>query len=81
MVPMFNILIRDGIEVLLSVKVPSDDILESTYKKRTRESDQHENSIGNIRTRNYSTSLAVKLSGVEDHGEEMLGSKDQSPKF
>ena len=39
---MFKILIRHGTKFLLSNKeVPSDDILKSLYKMRTRDSDQH----------------------------------------
>ena len=38
---MFKMLIRDGVEVLLSIsQVPTDDILESVFQMRTRESDQ-----------------------------------------
>ena len=38
---MFKMLIRDGVEVLLSIsQAPTDDILESVFQMRTRESDQ-----------------------------------------
>ena len=38
---VFRNLIQDGDEILLSMtKVPSDDILESLYKLRIRESEQ-----------------------------------------
>ena len=38
---MFRNSIRDGTKILLSMtKIPSDDILESLYKLRIRESDQ-----------------------------------------
>ena len=46
-VMMFRTLMRDGMKFL--TKIPSDDVLESLYKLRMRESNQLKNRIGIVR--------------------------------
>ena len=58
-------------EVLSSMtQIPSDDILESLYKLRIRESDQLTKRIGIVRHGNSSEDISSQLSEVEEHGEE-----------
>ena len=58
-------------EVLLSMsKIPSDDILESLYKLRIRESDQLETVLRIVRHANSSEGIGSQLPKVENHGKE-----------
>ena len=58
-------------EVLLSMsKIQSDDVLESLYKVRIRESDQLKNRVGIVRHGESSEDIGSQLSKVENHGEE-----------
>ena len=50
-------------------KIPSDDILESLYKLRIRESDQL-NTIGIVRHGDSSEDINAPLSKVENHGKK-----------
>ena len=58
-------------EVLLSImKVPSDDVLQSLYKLRIRESAQTPNRIRTVRHGDSSEDIDAQLSKIEDNGEE-----------
>ena len=58
-------------EVLLPMsKNPSDDILESLYKLRIRESDLLKNRIGIVRHGDSSEDIGFQLSKIENHGKE-----------
>ena len=59
------------VEVLLSMsKISSDDILESLYKFRIRESDQLKKRIGIVRLGDSSEVIGSQLSEVKNHGEK-----------
>ena len=55
--------------------MPSDDILESLYKLRIRESSQLKNRIGTVRHGDSSEDVVSQLSKVEDNGEEQYRSE------
>ena len=59
----------DGVLLSMS-KIPSDDVLESLYKLRIRESDQLKNRIRIVRYGDSSKDIGSQLSKVENHGEE-----------
>ena len=60
-------------EVSLSIsRIPSDDILDSLYKLRIRQSDQLKNRIGIVRHGDSSEDISSQLSKDENHGEEKL---------
>ena len=60
-------------EVSLSMsRIPSDDILDSLYKLRIRQSDQLKNRIGIVRHGDSSEDISSQLSKVEKHGEQKL---------
>ena len=63
--------IQDGTKFYCSMsRNPSDEILESLYKLRIRESAQLKNRIGVVRPGDSSEDIGSQLSKVEDHGEE-----------
>ena len=69
-------------EVLLSMtKIPSDDILESLYKLRIRESAQLKNRIGIVRHGNSSESIDAQCSKIEDSGKEEYRSETSIAKL
>ena len=64
-------------EVLLSVsKIPSDDVLESLYKLNVLQ-----NRVRIVRHGDSSKDIDVRLSKIEDNGEERYRSKTQTAKF
>ena len=68
-------------EVLLSMsKIPSDDILESLYLLRIRESDTQIR-IRIVRHGDSSEDIGSQLSEVEDHGEEKYRSETSITKL
>ena len=55
---------------VVHVKIPSDDVLESLYKLRIRESDQLKNRVRIVRHGDSSEDIASQQSKVENHGKE-----------
>ena len=51
-------------------KIPSDDILESLYKLRVRETYQLKTVLGFLRHGHSSENIDAQLSKIEDDGEE-----------
>ena len=79
---VFRTSIRDGMNILSSMtKVPSDDILESLYKSRIRESDQLKNCFRIVRRGNPSEDIDARLSKTENDVEEKHRSETQFVKF
>ena len=80
---MFRNSIRDGMKILLSMtKIPSDDILESLYILRTRESDQLKTVLELYdRHGDSSEDIDAQLSKVEDDGEEKHRSENSTARF
>ena len=69
-------------EVLLSMsQIPSDDILESLYKLRIRESAATQNCIGLVRHGDSSNDIGSQLSKVENNGEEEYRSETSITKL
>ena len=60
---------------LLMAKIPSDDVLESLYKLRIRESDQLNNCIRIVRHGDSPEDIDAQLSEAEDDGEEKTRSE------
>ena len=69
-------------DVLLSMsKIPSDDVLESLYKLRSRESAQLKNRIGIVRRGDSSEDIDAQLSEIEDNGKEKKRSETSITKL
>ena len=71
---------RDEVSLSMS-KIPSDDVLESLYELRIRESDQLKNRIRSVRYGDSSENIDVQLSKFENDGEEMYRSETQFTKL
>ena len=68
-------------EILLSMTgIPPDDILESLYKSRIRESDQLKNCIGIVRHGNSAENIDAQLSEIEDIDQKLPLRKFRRPK-
>ena len=69
-------------QVLLSMSdMPSDDVLESLYKLRKRESAQLKNRIGIVRHGDSSEDIDAHLSDIEDNGKEKKRSETSITKL
>ena len=72
---------RSG-EVLLSMtKIPSDEILESLYKLRIRQSDELKKRVGIVRHGDSSEEIESRLSKVVNYGEEECRSETSFTKL
>ena len=66
---MFKTSMRHGDEILLSMtKIPPDDLLESLYKMRIRESVHLKNCFRIVRRGGSSKDIDARLSTIEDDG-------------
>ena len=69
-------------EMLLSMsKIPPDDVLESLYKWRIRESCSTQNRIGFVRHGKSSEDIEARLAKIENDGEEKHRSATQITKL
>ena len=59
-----------GRSSIIDDKIPCDEILESLYKLRIRESDQTQNRIGIVRHGGSSEDIGFRSSEVENYGEK-----------
>ena len=71
----------DEVFFLTMSKIPSDEILESLYKLRIRESDATQNRIGIVRHGDSSGDDDAVISKVVNHGEEEYRSETSISKL
>ena len=65
----------------IPLSIPPDDVLESLYKLRTRQSDQLKNRIRIVRHGDSSKDIDAQLSETENDGEETHRSETQITKL
>ena len=75
MMTTFRNSIQDGTKFYCRCQNVSDDILESLYKLRIRESDQLKTVFGIVRHGDSSEDISSQRSKVENHVEEEFGSE------